>query len=150
MKNIILNVMSGVVLSGLISSVSVAQDQFAKLTADCPGIGKNQLTDIVNYGNSLAGTGTIRVNSGPVSEPLFQGPLVMGANIPTNFSTADYFNNGVSFNPLNGAITCYYKSSSVKGYVPFSVSYIAKNSIGGMTTSSDSSEIHVKIPMALM
>ena len=149
MKKIILSVISGVVISGLTTSVAVAQNQFTKLTAVCPGIGLTLNTDIVNYGNALAGTGVIRINSGNASQPLFQGPILMGANIPKNFNGAGYYNNGVSFNASNGAITCYYMSNSSKGYVPFSVSYIARNSIGGITTSSDSSEIHVKIPLAV-
>ena len=145
MKKVILSVISGVIISGLSTSVALAQEHSTKLTAVCPGIGSNANSDIVNYGNFLAGTGTLRVNSDAPSQPLFQGPIVQGAKIPTNFAASGYSNNGVSYNPNNGALTCYYKSSN--GFDPFSVSFLSSNSLGGTTTSSDSSEIHVKLPV---
>jgi hypothetical protein len=138
---------AGVVILGLSTSVALAQGQHTKMTVTCPDIGSKGSDNVINYGTYLAGVGSLKVNSGTATRPLFEGPIVPGANIPVNLSASGYNNHGVSYMPANGSVTCYYQSTM--GFAPFSISYMMNNAFGGVVTSSDSTEIHISIPLGV-
>ncbi len=135
------------VIAGLGSSVALAKGHSVKVTMDCPDIASKGAENVTNYGTYIAGHGIEKVNGDAPTQPLFQGPTVPGANIPTDLVTNGYGNNGVSYNPTNGAVTCYYKSSM--GFDPFSISYLMVNALNGSTVGSGSEEIHIKLPIGL-
>ena len=146
MQNLLVKLASVAVVACLSSSVAMA-GHFVKITMDCPDIAIKEADRVTNYGTYLAGPGIERVNSDAATFPLFQGPTVPGSNIPVDLVSNGYSNNGVSYNPANGAVTCYYVSSM--GFDPFSISYLMKNAMNGTTASSSSEEIHIKVPVGL-
>ena len=135
------------IASSLGASVAMAAGHKVKVTMDCPDIAVHAQDRLTNYGTYIAGPGIERVNSDTATYPLFEGPTVPGANIPVDLKEAGYKQNGVSYNPSNGAVTCYYKSSF--GFDPFSVSYLMQNALGGTTYSSGFEEIHINLPVGL-
>ncbi len=149
MQNVIGKLASIVVISSLSASVAFAATDIhsVKVTVDCPDISVHTKDKITNYGTYLAGEGTERVNSDAPTHPLFQGPIVPGANIPIDLVAGGYDGNGVSYNPSNGAVTCYFTSSM--GFEPFSISYLMTNALGGTTTSSGDEQIHITLPVGL-
>ena len=148
MQRLIAQLASGIAVSTLCASIAMAQGHSVKVTLDCPDIATKGSEIVTNYGTYIAGTGFERVNSDAATQPLFQGPTVPGANIPIDLKASGYSNNGVSYNPAVGAVTCYYKSSM--GFDPFSISYLMVNAMGGYTVSSGSEEIHLKLPVGLI
>lgn len=135
-------------VSSLSASLAFAQGQIYKATVDCPDIGSSDKETVINYGTYLAGTGLLKVNGGPASEPLFQGPIVPGSNIPAKLPGHGYIQNGVMYNPTNGAVICKYRSTL--GFDSFSVSYMMKNALNGTVASSSNDEIHLKFPVGLV
>lgn len=119
----------------------------AKITMNCPNVSNHTQDKLTNYGTYIAGLGTERVNSGAPSYPLFQGPIVATANIPVDLKAAGYDGSGVSYNPVNGSITCYFES--YLGFDPFSISYFMQNARGGTTISSGYEEIKIRFPVGL-
>lgn len=119
-----------------------------KIAVSCPVIGDpcGASTVVQNYGTYLAGDGTIKINNDAPTHPLFQGPILPGLNIPTNLST--YSNNGATYNPVDGAVICKYKSSQA-GNDPFSISYIMQNASNGVVTSSTADKINIVIHAGL-
>ena len=145
MQKLMVKLVSVAAVACLSSSVALAKVHTVKVTVDCPDIGSKGTEIVTNYGTYLAGQGIEKVNSDLPTQPLFQGPTLPGANIPVDLVSNGYSNNGVSYNPTNGAVTCYYKSSM--GFDPFSVSYLMVNALNGTTGSSGVDEIHIKIPV---
>ena len=147
MQKFIVKLVSVAAIAGLSSTIALAQGHTVKVTLDCPDIEAKGSENVTNYGTYIAGKGIEKVNSDASTFPLFQGPTVPGANIPTDLVSNGYFNNGVSYNPANGAVTCYFQSSM--GFDPFSISYLMTNAMNGTTASSGSEEIHIKLPIGL-
>jgi len=147
MNKMMIKISSVVAVSILSYSLSFAQGHQVKITVDCPDIATKGDERVTNYGTYLAGKGFEKVNSGVATQPLFQGATVPGANIPTDLVTNGYNNSGVSYNPTNAAVTCYYKSSM--GFDPFSLSYLMTNALNGTVVSSSTEEIHIKLPVGL-
>lgn len=147
MQNYIGKLVSIVALSTLTVSAAMAAGHVVKITMDCPDIGTKGSEIVTNYGSYLAGPGVERVNSDTPTAPLFQGPVVPGANIPVDLVSSGYFQSGTNYNPTNGAVTCYYQSSM--GFDPFSLSYVMVNAINGTTTSAGVDKIHIKLPVGL-
>jgi hypothetical protein len=147
MQKFIVKCMSVVAISSLSATVALAAGHHTKITMDCPDISMKTKDKLTNYGTYIAGLGTERVNSDTATYPLFQGPIVPGANIPVDLKEAGYDGSGVSYNPANGAVTCYFKSS--KGFDPFSVSYLMMNALDGVTIGSGDEQIHIKLPVGL-
>lgn len=147
MQKLIMKALAAVLMLGLSSSFALAQGHHAKMTVGCPDIGNKGNDSVINYGTYLAGLGLIKANSDTTTNPLFQGPIVPGANIPVNLTDSGYNNQGVSYASSNGTVTCYYQSSM--GFAPFSISYKMMNALGGVVTSSDSKEIHISLPLGL-
>ena len=140
---------SVVAISSLSVSLAFASaSHLVKVTVDCPDIGHKGSEIVTNYGTYVAGPGIERVNGDTPTSPLFQGPLVPGSNIPMDLVAGGYFNAGVDYNPLNGAVVCHYSSSL--GFDSFAMSYMLKNAIGGVVASSGSEEIHIKLPLGLV
>ena len=136
------------VVSGLTASVAFAQPHIVKVTVDCPDVLSIHTKDkVTNYGTYIAGNGTERVNSDSETYPLLQGPTVPGANIPVDLVAAGYDGDGASYNPSNGAVTCYFKSSL--GHDPFSISYLMVNALGGTTISTTDEQIKIRLPVGL-
>ena len=136
------------VVSGLSTSIAIAgTTHTVKLTMNCPDISEKTKDKLTHYGTYIAGIGTERVNSDTPTHPLFQGPIVPGANISIDLKAAKYDGAGVNYNPTNGAVTCYFLSSM--GFDPFSVSYLMQNALGGTTISSGDEEIKIKLPVGL-
>ena len=147
MKYLVGKLVSIAVISTLTASVAMAAGHHVKVTMDCPDISDKTKDRITNYGTYLAGEGTERVNSDTPTHPLFQGPTVPGANIPIDLKAAGYDGTGVSYNPANGAVTCYFKSNM--GFDPFSISYLMVNALGGVTVDSGDEQIHITLPVGL-
>ena len=147
MKKFVGKLVSIAIASSLAVSVAMAQDHHVKITVDCPDISNKTKEMVTNYGTYIAGEGIERVNSGTPTYPLFEGPTVPGANIPVDLKSAGYLNNGVSYNPSNGAVTCFFRSSM--GFDPFSISYLMVNALNGVTVGSGDEEIHIKLPVGL-
>ena len=147
MKNLFVKVVAVAAVACLSSSISMAAGHVVKVTMDCPDIANKGTEKVTNYGTYIAGPGIEKVNSGTPSFPLFQGPTVPGANIPVDLVSSGYFNNGVSYNSTDGAVTCYFASSM--GFDPFSVSFLMTNAMNGTTVSSSAEEIHIKLPVGL-
>jgi len=148
MQNYIGKLVSIVAISTLSASVAMAAGHKVKITMDCPDIASKGSEIVTNYGTYLAGPGIERVNSDSPTAPLFQGPVVPGANIPVDLKSNGYFQTGNNYNPTNGAVTCYYASSM--GFDPFALSYIMVNALNGTTAGSGVDEIHIKIPVGLI
>lgn len=148
MQRLIAQLASGIAVSSLCVSIAMAQNHSVKVTLNCPDIANKRSEVITNYGTYIAGTGFERINSDAATRPLFQGQTAQGANIPIDLQTNGYSNNGVSYNPAVGTVTCYYKSSM--GFDPFSISYLMVNAIGGYTVSSGSKEINMKLPIGVI
>lgn len=136
------------VVSTLSASIAVAGGHITKITVDCPSVSAKTKDKITNYGTYLAGEGTLRVNGDAPTHPLFQGPTVPGANIPVDLKEAGYSNKGASYNPANGTVTCFFKTS--KAFDAFSISYIMANALNGTTAGSGFEQIHIKVPAGLM
>lgn len=148
MTKFIGKLVSVALMSSLSASIALAATtHVVKVTMNCPDISDKTKDKLTNYGTYIAGIGTERVNSDSPTFPLFQGPVVPGANIPTDLKAAGYDGNGVNYNPANGAVTCYFTSSM--GFDPFSVSYLMTNALGGFTVSSGDEEIKIKLPVGL-
>ena len=147
MQRFMTKLVSGVAISGLSASIALASIHTIKLTLHCPNIANKGHESVTNYGTYLAGTGLEKINGDRATEPLFEGPIVPGANIPVDLVASGYHNNGVRYNPTIGTTTCYYKSSM--DFDPFSISYLMINGIGGYTDSSGSEEIHIRFPLGL-
>lgn len=147
MKNFIGKLVSVAIISGLSTSIAIAAGHVVKITMDCPDISNKTKDKLTNYGTFIAGLGTERVNGDTATHPLFQGPIVQGANIPVDLKAAGYDGDSVTYNPVNGAVVCNFKSN--KGFDPFSVSYVMKNALGGSVTGSGDEQIHIKIPVGL-
>lgn len=147
MKNYMGKLVSVAALSVLSISVAMAAGHKVKITMDCPDIGSKGPEIVTNYGTYLAGPGIQRVNGDAATFPLFEGPIVPGANIPVNLVSNGYFQSGTDYNPTNGAVTCYFQSSM--GFDPFAVSYMMVNALNGTTVSSGADEIHIKLPVGL-
>jgi hypothetical protein len=149
MQNFMKKLAIAVVASGMSTSMAFAAMANVKVTVACPEIKPAGQQDLVrNYGTYLAGTGWLRVNSGPRSQPLFQGAVLPGSNIPTNLMAALYKNNGVTYNPLSGAVICKYKSL-IPAFDQFAISYIMTNALNGTVSSSTMDQIRLKFPMGL-
>jgi len=147
MQKFIYKVGTAAIILGLSSTMALAKDfHTTKITADCPDIGTSGEV-LRNYGTYIAGTGFLKVNSDTATTPLFQSNVVPGANIPIDLAASGYFNNGVDYNPDNGAVVCHY--SSAGGFDDFAVSYMMQNALGGVVASAGSDEIHIKIPVGL-
>ena len=148
MRNCVVKLAYVAVVCMMGSSMALAANGHSyKVTMDCPDIGTKGNEVLTNYSTYIAGQGIERVNSDMPTHPLFEGPLVPGANVPVDLVSSGYLNSGVSYNPANGAVTCYYLSAF--GFDPFSVSYLMTNALNGDTTSSSAEEIHIKLPIAL-
>ena len=147
MRQLIGNVICGLVISSTATSIASAQELFAKLTVTCPAIGTTGGNAVQNLGNFLAGNGSMRLDGSNSEQSLFEGPIVQGAKIPKDLGDSGYQNFGVSYNPSNGAVTCYYQSN--QGFDPFALGHVYVNSLGGIAVSSTSNQIHFKIPVGL-
>ena len=147
MKKSVVNVMLGLAIFSISSLPALAQEHNAQFSVKCPVSGTKGDNLVENYGNFIAGPGTLSMSNDIASQPLFEAPIVQGANIPTTLSDGGYNNNGVTYNPSNGAVTCYYQST--KGFDPFLVSYFCKNSLDGVVYFSNKNEIRFKIPMGV-
>ena len=146
MKKFIGTAISIALISGFTASVALASTtHIVKVTANCPDISNKTKDMLTNYGTYIAGSGTVRVNSGLAEYPMFQSPTVQGGNIPVDLKAAGYDGTGVNYNPKNGAIICFYQSTM--GFDPFSVSYMMTNALGGTTVSSGDEEIKLKLPV---
>lgn len=140
--------LSVALISGLTTSIAFAAGpHMVKVTVDCPDISIHTKDKLTNYGTYIAGLGTERVNSDAPTYPLFQGPITLGANIPVDLKGAGYDGAGVTYNPSTGAVICYFQSSM--GFDPFSVSYVLKNALDGITVSSGDEQIKIKFPVGL-
>ena len=137
----------GLAISGLASSIAIAQDNVVKITVNCPKIG-NSSGDVVNYGISLAGEGDERINGGAPVDLLFQAPMLVGSNIPVDLKASGYNNSGTSYNASTGAVMCKYSSS--KGFSPFAIGYSMVNALSGTITGSGNQSIHIKFPVGLI
>lgn len=147
MRRFMTKLVSGVVFSSLSVSTALASTHTIKLVLDCPDMSHKGHENVTNYGTYLAGRGLEKINNDLATEPLFEGRIAPGANIPVDLVASGYHNNGVSYNSTMGTTTCYYKSSM--GFDPFSISYLMINAIGGYTDSSGSDTIHIKLPQGL-
>jgi hypothetical protein len=150
MQNYFKQLVSVIVVSSLTASVAFAvepPDHVTKILADCPDISDHTADKITNYGTYLAGLGAIKVNGDNPSHPLFQGPVLPGSNIPTDLKAAGYDGYKVTYNPATGAVICHFKST--KGYTPFEISYVMKNAMDGVVTSSGDEQIRITIPVGL-
>lgn len=145
MKNFMTKLLSVAIITSCSASLALAQGHIVKITVDCPDIGSKGTEIVTNYGSYLAGMGIEKVNSDAPTYPLFQSPMIMGLNIPSNLAANGYFNDGVSYNALNGAVVCKYASSM--GFDGFYLSTMLQNAKGGTVASSGSEEIHLKIPV---
>ena len=147
MQNLMVKMLSVTAVACLSSSIALAAGHSVKVTMDCPDIANKGSEKVTNYGTYIAGPGIERVNSDTPTFPLFQGPIVPGANIPVDLKANGYFQTGNSYNPSNGAVTCYYASSM--GFDPFSLSYLMTNALNGTTVGHGVDEIHIKLPVGL-
>ena len=150
MRNYLKQLVSFAIVSSLTASVAFAVDppeHTINILADCPDISDHSADKVINYGTYLAGAGSIKVNGDNPSHPLFQGPVLLGANIPINLKAAGYDGYKVTYNPATGAVICHFKSS--KGYTPFEISYVMKNALNGVVTSSGDEQIRITIPVGL-
>ena len=145
MKNFMSKLLSAAIITSCSASIAFAQEHIVKITMDCPDIGNKGTEIVTNYGSYLAGPGIEKVNSDAATFPLFQSPMIVGLNIPTNLSSNGYFNDGVSYNALNGAVVCKYSSSM--GFDGFYLSTMTQNARNGQVASSSSEEIHLRIPV---
>lgn len=145
MKNFMSTVISAAILTSCSASIAFAHSHIVKITVDCPDISNKGTEVVTNYGSYLAGPGIQKVNSDASSFPLFQSPMIVGLNIPFNLTSNGYFNDGVSYNSLIGAVVCKY--SSTMGFDGFYLSTVMHNARNGHVASSNAEEIHLKIPV---
>ena len=145
MNNFMNKFVTAVILTSCSAPIAFASSHIVKITVDCPDIGNKGTEIVTNYGSYLAGPGIQKVNSDASSYPLFQSPMVVGLNIPYNLNSHGYFNDGVTYNALIGAVVCKYSSSM--GFDGFYLSTVMHNARNGHVASSSAEEIHLKIPV---
>ena len=100
------------ILSFIVSSPTMAEPNTVEIGISCPnasGVGYNSLS---NFGGHIAGYGKESINGNPVSpSPYFKYSYVTG-NFPANLATGAYTNNGVTYDPTMGLLTCKFISGN--------------------------------------
>lgn len=145
MKNFMNQLIVAAILTTSGASSAFSQSHIVKITVDCPDIANKGTEIVTNYGSYLAGQGIQKVNSDASSYPLFQSPMIVGLNIPYNLTSHGYFNDGVTYNSVIGAVVCKYSSSM--GFDGFYLSTVMHNARNGHVASASAEEIHLKIPV---
>jgi len=110
---------------------------------DCPDIANHGNERVTNFGTYLAGPGIERVGTGASTFPIWSGLIQSGQNIPVDLVAALYHNDGTSYDPNSGIVTCKYASSLA--FSSFNLTYKLNNGLGGIVTKSSSEEINLML-----